>query len=268
MDSLAWIYDFIMSLPCVQEVALATAFWFFHQHIVMYSMRRLSATYAVLSKGDQLEVAISCCSITHAVISLNTIPVWLYNEELAVEPMYGRMPEYYDRFLIFTVGYFMWDSLVSIYHGLGVPFCAHAVASLGVFWLGMHPFLQHYLGFFLGMFELSTPFYHTRNILGLLGNEKHIVYMIATVCFSITFIVVRIGLGFYVSFTWWRLMYNLLQSGEAHSVAVVLYYMLCNIVIMTLQTIWLKEIVMGAVDLFSASKEVAFKEKHQAFKLD
>jgi hypothetical protein len=71
-----------------------------------------------------------------------------------------------DRFVLFmTIGYFIWDICVCLWYSWGAFFTAHAFASFGVFYSGLYPSGTYYLGYFLGAFEISTPYFHLREIL-------------------------------------------------------------------------------------------------------
>lgn len=144
-----------------------------------------------------------------------------------------------------STGYFLWDLLVSTYEGWGVAFIAHAVACTFVYASAMAPFL-HWHGLFFLLFEASTPFLHLRWLLIKLGWTKGLMFPIVNYGFALAFFLVRLAIGWPVSFYWWGDMLHLLTTGTAHSPATVVGYLTCNIVLNGLNALWFFKIVKSA----------------------
>lgn len=144
-----------------------------------------------------------------------------------------------------------------------VAFLVHASLALFCFFSSLYPFLHYYGCYFLGCFEISTPYLHVREIVRKLDREDHWLYNSMGILFAILFTVCRIMLGTFVSYHWQSDMWALYTSGQAHSNFVVLFYMLSNAVLMGLNYFWFTQIVRGAIDLFRGNKESEADKKIQ-----
>ncbi|SCU84925.1 LAFA_0D12838g1_1 [Lachancea sp. 'fantastica'] len=65
-----------------------------------------------------------------------------------------------DVICVFAIGYFVWDTVISIFYS-SLPFVLHGAVSALMFSIGLKPYIQFYAPAFL-MFELSNPFLNFR----------------------------------------------------------------------------------------------------------
>merc|ERR1711879_518474 len=119
----------------------------------------------------------------------------------------------------------------------------HAFSSFGVFYFGLYPFLPLHGCFYLGVFEISSPWLHLRGMVEQLGMTGSLVHTALGLLFFVTFTVVRVILGSYVSFFWWIDMIELARGGNAHSVPVVVFYLVANGILMLMQLYWFTELL-------------------------
>merc|ERR1712000_690512 len=100
-------------------------------------------------------------------------------------------------------------------------------SSFGVFYFSLYPFLHLWGRFYHGVFELSTPWIHTKCIMDL-AKYDGVWKRLMEILFALSFTAVRIVLGVYVSYYWWQEMIYLITSGTAHSTPVIVYYLAAN----------------------------------------
>jgi len=226
----------------------SVVFFFVLQWVVSVVSNRLEC-YRRLSKEDKLEWVIRVVSIVHALVSWGTVPGFFFPEPaLATGDLYAYS-EQSDVFFCISTGYFAWDLIITIYYGWGALFLMHAISSFGVFFFGLYPFL-HYVGqFYLGVFELSTVWFHLRCLLERTGKTQTLFFKFVEVMFAVSFTIVRIIMGTYVSFWWWIDMVTLAMSGKAHSVFVICYYLGSNAILMVLQYYWFFLLLQAALNL-------------------
>ena len=232
-------------------ILASCVFWFIAMRAVHIIFSSISGKYRAMSKEDQNAFAVRIVAVVHAFISWATIPGYIDpTPEVIADPLYGphdTSERTLSVFFAITTGYFLWDIIVSIYYGWGAAFIMHAFSSFGVFYFGMRPFLPYHGCFYLGVFEISTPWLHLRGALEQLDMSGTLVHTITGVLFFVTFTTVRIIMGFYVSFFWWLDLIALMKAGAAHSNAVVLYYLFANGILMSLQAYWFVEILRAIV---------------------
>lgn len=80
------------------------------------------------------------------------------------------------------------------------------------------------------------------------GNGPVLCGLPSQYTFALAFFVVRIAIGWPVSFYWWGTMLSLLQSGAGPWWSpVICGYLLCNLVLNGLNAFWFYKIVKGAL---------------------
>lgn len=84
------------------------------------------------------------------------------------------------------------------------------------------------------------------------------LFHVASIFFAVTFTLVRVVGGFWVSYWWWCDTLGAVLDGRAHSVPVFVFNMGANLVIMTLQIIWFKKLVQA---VFGSSQPTAATAK-------
>ncbi|CAG8513807.1 5221_t:CDS:2 [Paraglomus brasilianum] len=115
-------------------------------------------TYKQLSDLKRLSWDIHVVSLVHSVAITALSAPLLFDETLLKDKVFGY-DEYAGNVYAIACGYFLWDSLVSLYYvkAFGVGFVVHGASCFGVYLFAYRPFLNYYGAAFL-MFELSTPF--------------------------------------------------------------------------------------------------------------
>jgi len=154
-----------------------------------------------------------------------------------------------------SCGYFIWDLIVSVRYSFGAGFIAHAIACFFVYANSLPGFL-HYHGLFFLLFEASSPFLHVRWYLYLTGRDNSVMYTVAQTTFGLAFLVVRLLIGWPVSFYWWGDMLGLLSEGVGPWwTPVIIGYLTCNIVLNLLNGYWFFLIVKAATGGDKGQKE-------------
>eukprot|EP01104_Vermistella_antarctica_P014063 TRINITY_DN4365_c0_g1_i3.p1 TRINITY_DN4365_c0_g1~~TRINITY_DN4365_c0_g1_i3.p1 ORF type:complete len:315 (+),score=74.34 TRINITY_DN4365_c0_g1_i3:79-1023(+) len=208
--------------------------------------------YPSLSDAEKVQWNIRFIGILHATIAWGLIPGYIWPEQALIDdPFYGYS-ESGAFFFSISTGYFLWDVIVC--YDWGFAYTVHAWSCFFVFYSSLFPFSHRDARFFLGAFELSTPFLHIR---GMQEQAKITGFwsLVNGVIFAINFTVARIIIGTYVSFYWWIDMIGLIQSGRAHSVTVICLYLLSNAVMMGLMYYWFVLIVQTTIATLTGSGE-------------
>ncbi|KAI3654270.1 hypothetical protein MP228_000989 [Amoeboaphelidium protococcarum] len=223
-------------------VVLSFAVW----QAVMLASRRVSPLlvpqYAKLLRQKQIQWDIRVVAFLHSVLISALSLVVLNDEQLYRNRLLGYSYISGQVYAI-AIGFFTWDLYICIVHykDYGLGFLVHALSCLLVFLYSMTPFAMYYGAVFL-LFELSTPFLNMHWFMIKLQREGSKWYRVNGVLLAVSFFLVRIIYGFYMSF-------QFLRDLHYHQAAVPLFhktlYPLANVVLNSLNLFWFSKILSG-----------------------
>lgn len=142
----------------------------------------------------------------------------------------------------------------------GVISFVHHTATGFVVGLALYPFLHTYASFYVGLSELSTIFlciviaFQKERGVEQLQKKYPLFDTLNGVLFAVLFLFCRILLWGYYTWHFWFDCLEVLSSNTAHSVLVVVYYLVANTGLSILQLYWLNSILKAVFDLFGPSK--------------
>jgi hypothetical protein len=137
----------------------------------------------------------------------------------------------------------------------------HHLVTAGAMWLCLYPFGHSYAGIFFGITELSTI---PLNVVDTFKNFKALrpIYptteFIAKASFSLSFLILRVGLTGKVSYDFQVDLFALYTTGQAMpSVPAVLFASAANLFTCGLQGYWAILIVKGMIRMFGGGAKKA-----------
>eukprot|EP00668_Euglena_longa_P006689 GGOE01008001.1.p1 GENE.GGOE01008001.1~~GGOE01008001.1.p1 ORF type:complete len:272 (-),score=42.54 GGOE01008001.1:697-1437(-) len=181
-------------------------------------------------------------STAHCFVAWTLVPGWFLKPQSAVTDFYAFDP-FVQTVLCISVGYFIWDLIICLWYRWPLPFLAHCICCLAVMYAGLYPFLHFQGRFFLGFYEISTPWLNVYKQMQLTGNTKGSLYTALGLLFAVTFTVARILWGIPYSVRWYFQMYELVNFGRPHSTAIVAMYVVANVILNGVNLLWWKGIL-------------------------
>lgn len=159
-----------------------------------------------------------------------------------------------------AVGYFIWDVVLCLRESWGLDYLAHGVAVLSVYAAALYPVFHHMACICL-LFEASTPFLHVRKAMLSFGWAKThpAAFKASSLAFAGVFFLSRIVVGLGASAVWWGNMLQRLQTGEHHSLSIMVLFLVANTLLNGLNVMWFAQMMQAA---FNSSKREAL-EKHK-----
>jgi len=141
-----------------------------------------------------------------------------------------------------------------------MDYLAHGIAVLSVYTAALFPVFLHMACICL-LFEASTPFLHVRKMMLTFGwaKSRAAIFNTASLAFVGVFFLSRIVVGLWASGVWWVNMLERLQTGNHHSVTIMLLFLAANFLLCGLNVMWFVQMVHAAVN---TSKRDAL-EKHK-----
>jgi hypothetical protein len=194
-------------------------------------------------------------ALCHAVVAVLGA-LWVLTEDGAAlkHNLYGSTA-LSRRTIDISLGYFIWDVFVVVLFPVG-PLdddsanknvvrpatvspanLAHGGLCMLVYALMHYEFLHH-MGAIMLLYEISSIPLNIRLILIERRAATGSLYNLVQGLFALSFVVVRIGVGFPASYSWWQDMLAYLQTGRAHSTAAYLYLLCANILLNGLNLYW------------------------------
>jgi hypothetical protein len=171
----------------------------------------------------------------------------LYSEfdmtELEANKFYGRAQFVEDHLIMPMISYQGWNVLLCFFNAdLRDPaMIGHHLATFSLAYFGLNPYVHYYALFFFGFAEITNIPLTMVDIFKYFPDLKEKFPTLNELCrvsFALSFIVLRLIVWPYVSYTFWVGSINLLQSGEAHSSFVVFVFLAANIFLTGLQFFW------------------------------
>ncbi|EJD05690.1 DUF887-domain-containing protein [Fomitiporia mediterranea MF3/22] len=131
-------------------------------------------------------------------------------------------------------GYFIWDTLESLWHFTDIGFVVHGLACLLIYMLSFKPFIAYYGPRFL-LWELSTPFLNFHWFLDKMNLTGSIFQLINGLFLLSTFAGVRLIYGSYQSIAFYRTLYSIRNEVP---LAVLLTFGIGNVILNGLNVFW------------------------------
>jgi len=141
---------------------------------------------------------------------------------------------------------------------LKLELLGHHLVTFALMGLCLHPFAHSYVGIFFGLTELSTI---PLNVLDTFKQFKELrqTYplcdVLSKVSFTLSFLVLRVGLTVPVSYAFQRDLLELLTSGAAHSRPAVIFTSIANLFVVGLQLFWATLIFKGLRKMLAGGKK-------------
>ena len=137
-----------------------------------------------------------------------------------------------------------------------VGFVHHVMTAMAVC-VSLQPFGQSRTGIFFGVTELSTV---PLDVLDFFKGFKDLraqypsTNLVCKSAFSLSFLILRVGLVTYASYGFQSDLYQLYPTGTAHSLPVLAFSSLANVCIVVLQLYWATLIVKGMQKMFGGGR--------------
>ncbi|KXS14079.1 hypothetical protein M427DRAFT_89516, partial [Gonapodya prolifera JEL478] len=159
-----------------------------------------------------------------------------YDTQLHTDGLYGYSPRAGTACAL-AVGYFLWDSVVTLpnYRTFGPGFSAHATLCLLIFTTGLGPFLLPFAPWVL-LWESSTIFLNNNYVLDKFGHAGSTLQKINAAILLPTFFFVRVVAGTYITLRLDQLLYT--RYAELPPALTITIFG-ANKILMLLQYFWL-----------------------------
>ncbi len=144
-------------------------------------------------------------------------------------------------------------------HNEGIGFLVHAICCIFVYSSCLFPITQYWGCVFL-LYELSTPLLHLRHFMVLLKKTDTTFFQIVQVSFALVFFIVRIVMGFYMSFYWYLDVLPPFLEGKSHSSLVMGIFFPVNIALNLLNGMWMYKIIRNATRSHDESSSKSAKK--------
>jgi len=183
----------------LHEIVLAFGLYQFLFIMSPVISQRCTRSYKTLDRRTQINWDMHFVSMVQALLIL-VMSLGVVNDPALSKDRVLGYSEFGGLTYAFAVGYFVWDSIMSIryVHYFGVGFALHGVASALTFIFAFRPFLMYYGPHFL-LFELSTPFLNINWFMDKTGRASHPLQTVNGVILILTFLGVRILWGWYAA---------------------------------------------------------------------
>ncbi|GJF00569.1 TLC domain-containing protein [Phanerochaete sordida] len=140
-----------------------------------------------------------------------------------------------------ALGYFIWDTIDAIVNFTDLGFVLHGLACVVTYSLTFTPYLQYFSCRFL-LWELSTPFLNIHWFLDKTGRTGSTLQLVNGILLLSTFFFVRIVYGWYISVTFWRVMFAR-ATRDAMPRPVWAVFLLGHATLTLLNLLWLSKMV-------------------------
>lgn len=227
--------------------------------VAFYSTIQLTAPFLLraafgkkftsLSKKKQSDLAIAFCSIVNCIVSSRTAYLFVrtfVEHGYTFHNYHYQEIEGYEFTRLMIVGYFLWDVVVCVLFQWGFAWTAHGAASFCGTYLLAFPISDHMSTYFTGMFELTNGFLHTASLLRAVKAYEGVATILEYI-FGLTYFLIRVCGGTYVTYNWVVEMTALIHTGKSHSPVCIVLMITFLLIIMVLQYVWFWEIIQTAL---------------------
>jgi len=176
--------------------------------------------------------------------SLVVPSVWmlLHPHGLDLDPVYGST----DESLILSIwaaGYFLYDTVLCLFDST-LAFVVHGLVCFGVYFAAaLMPINQYFAAVFL-CFEMSTIAMNISWTLKKVFQCSGIIMNLANMMFAISFLLVRVIWGNYMSYNVFALSIPLLAKEKGLRLGIMIFELLCNVVLTALNLLWMYKIIL------------------------
>ncbi|KAG5501974.1 hypothetical protein JKF63_04245 [Porcisia hertigi] len=221
--------------PVVREAAIfgpMVCFWFSLQYIFTRHLPSRMPNWKRLTKAQQEEIIVRCCSITNGCLMSVSAFLFLANilshDGVAINDMYAALP-YYRFSRVSITAYFLWDIFVCFFYKWSWAWKIHGFCSFIGSYILLFPFSEAYAGYYTGCFELSNGFLHAAAMLRTLSaianpqTQQPLIQTLdkyTTTCeyiFGGLYVLIRVIGGTYVSGSWLFNLLTMWRSDIVHS---------------------------------------------------
>lgn len=156
---------------------------------------------------------------------------------------YGKSQFFVDHLMTPMFSYQVWNVVLCfVLSDLFEPFFIghHSVTAILAFF-GTNPYVHYYGLFFFGVAELTNiplTFVDVFKYFPEMKVKFSMVNEVSRVVFALSFIILRLIIWPIVSYEFWKESVNLVQTGEAHSNFVVIFFLFANLFLTGLQFLW------------------------------
>lgn len=181
-------------------------------------------------------------------------------EAMHIDKVYGRSDYFENHLAAPLICYQFWNFIIS----LSIPelrdpvMLIHHFAAFLCPLLSLYPFLQYYGMFFYGVPEVTSvplTFVGLAKSFPYLKEKYPLLFMFSKLSFGIFFLLIRIVLWTEASYSFWLDMHRIVVEGEAHSILIVGYFCLANILLTSMQYFWGYKIIIQMVGGSKSKKE-------------
>ncbi|KAL2913661.1 hypothetical protein HK105_206821 [Polyrhizophydium stewartii] len=210
-------------------------------------LSRSNPHYARLTPLKKAAWCIHIVSVVFSVIICTASAPIFFMPELEADRLFGYS-YYAGSVYAFACGYFLWDTVISIYYikESGLGFVLHGVTCFFVFLLSFRPFLQYFGCVFL-MFELSTVFLNVHWFCDKTGRTGTRLQWINGIFLITTFFSVRIVFGFYQSYRYFATCYALWDIVPKH---LFYFYATADTILCSLNLWWFWRMIQSITSRF------------------
>ena len=162
---------------------------------------------------------------------------------LLSDRFYGKSQFFEDHLMTPMFSYQVWNTVLCFFLNdlYDWFFIGHHTTTGALAFFGKNPYVHYYGLFFFGIAELTNiplTFVDVFKYFPKLKAKFSVVNEISRVIFAVSFIILRLIVWPVISVEFWKGSINLVQTGEAHSNFVVLFFLLANIFLTGLQFLW------------------------------
>lgn len=235
----------------ISTILISAATWQILMSVSQFISWNKFSSYRSLSAAKRHQWDIRMVSFAHAILSCSLAFQVLDLPELKSDPLFGYS-WYAGQVFAISVGFFLWDSLISAYHikEYGPGFLIHGVFCFSIYLFAFTPFAMYYGSIFL-LYELSTPFLNIHWILDKMNLTGSIYQWVNGIALVLVFFSVRIACGFPMSFYFLKNIY--LNSNSIPLIHKVLY-LVANVVLNSLNLFWFSKMITALRKRASSSK--------------
>ncbi|KAL5490168.1 hypothetical protein ACEPAI_5001 [Sanghuangporus weigelae] len=232
----------ITKLPEYAHVIAASSLSFFFIHLVLaplLSKALFPRSYGQLkSRRSRNNWNIRIVSLIHALTVIPLAFKSLYLPALDADRAFGWDPRYGTVGGI-ACGYFIWDTLESLWHFSDIGFVVHGVVCFFIYLLSFTPFIAYFGPRFL-LWELSTPFLNIHWFLDKMNLTGSTIQLVNGVLLLSSFAGSRLVYGSIKSFAFYQTLFAIKDQVP---LVITLTYGLGNILLNVLNIFWFVKMV-------------------------
>ncbi|PWN24578.1 hypothetical protein BDZ90DRAFT_247354 [Jaminaea rosea] len=258
-------------------VLLSLSFWLLLHFGSILLTPAIYPAYKRLPGRTRTQWHVHFVALAHAVIIVPLAAAQWYevreggglkgsSHPLAQNRTYGYTKEAGNVYAV-TLGYFIWDLVVSALFD-GPAFIAHGAVAMMAFTFVYHPIFM-YDGFGFLLWELSTPFLNIHWFMDKCGLTGSSYQLINAFFLLSSYIVARLTFGVYNSYSWFQHV-NFPQHPHVPAIPLGLkvFYSVGNVVLNTLNFVWFRAMIAAVLKRFDGSSAKKGEKQDEASRID